>query len=128
MSLLPGEKGGLVSKPVILGALLQYLVRHLFTSPHWEWQVWCPSSAILVSVSHMMLSRALVLCLALAALTRGAPNIPRSYLPPAADPPAPAPDCRTLTEEQEQEVQEEECSVKEVEICDAGTIIQKLMQ
>ena len=68
----------------------------------------------------MMARRALVIGLALVTITLGAPNIPRSYLPPAADPPAP--ECRTVTEEQEQEVQEEQCTVKEVEICEAGRI------
>ena len=58
--------------------------------------------------------------LALVTIAWGAPNIPRSYLPPAADPPAP--ECRTVTEEQEQEVQEQECTVKDVEKCDSGMI------
>ena len=95
------------------------LVRLLFTSPYWEWLRCCPS-ANLDSVSHMMLSRALPLamCLALVVITQAAPNIPRSYLPPAADPPAP--ECRVITEEQEQEVKEEECTVTEVETCDTG--------
>ena len=68
----------------------------------------------------MMLSRALILCLSLVVINRGAPNIPQSYLPPPAAPPAP--ECRVITEEQEQEVQEEECAVTEVETCDTGTI------
>ena len=51
----------------------------------------------------------------LVTLARGAPNLPRSYLPPRE------PECRTVTEEQDQEVQEEECSVTEAEKCDTGT-------